>query len=211
MKTIVLATNNRGKILEFEALLSSKGLKDFKVLSLKDCGFDREVEENADSFEGNAYKKAKEVADFTGLTAIADDSGLEVDALNGAPGVYSARYAGEGASSEQLMAKLLSELKGVKAQDRSAHFTSVICAVLPSGKVLSQRGECHGVILESPKGTGGFGYDPLFYYPPAGISFAEMETAEKNKVSHRAVAFDKIIAILGDMDDNEFIPVKNSQ
>lgn len=208
MKTIVLATNNQSKVHEFNAILSANGYGGFKVLSLKDCGFKGEIIEDADTFEGNAYKKAKAVADFTGLTAVADDSGLEVDALNGAPGVYSARYAGEGASADMLIAKLLSELDGVKAGDRTAHFTTVMCAVFPDGKTICKRGECHGVILDKPAGTEGFGYDPVFYYPPLNKTFAQIETAEKNKVSHRAMAFNKLIKALGEVEEKEFLPAK---
>ena len=208
MKTIVLATNNKSKVYEFNSILSANGYGNFKVLSLKDCGFGGDILEDADTFEGNAYKKAKAVADFTGLAAVADDSGLEVDALNGAPGVYSARYAGEGAGADMLIAKLLTELKGVKEADRTAHFTTVMCAVLPNGKTLCERGECHGVILNEPIGTEGFGYDPVFYYPPLNKTFAQIETAEKNKVSHRAIAFNKLIKALGEVEEKDFLPAK---
>ena len=122
-----------------------------------------------------------------------------------------ARISPKQRSSEKLIAKLLSEMIQVKSADRTAHFTTVMCAVLPNGKVLSERGECHGIILDSPKGTGGFGYDPVFYYPPLDKTFAEIETAEKNKVSHRAIAFDKLIKALGAIDEKYFIPKKNNQ
>lgn len=204
MKTIVLATNNASKVKEFNAILSANSDNGFKVLSLSDCDFFGDIEENADTFEGNAYIKAKTVADFTGIATVADDSGLEVDALGGAPGVYSARYAGEGASSEMLIAKLLKEMDGVPERERTARFTTVMCAVLPGGKVLSERGECHGVILNSPKGTGGFGYDPVFYYPPFKKTFAELEAEEKNAVSHRAIAVKKLIESFGTLTDADF-------
>lgn len=204
MKTIVLATNNASKVKELNAILAANGSGDFKVLSLKDCGFEGDIEENADTFEGNAYIKAKTVAEFTGLAVVADDSGLEVDALNGAPGVYSARYAGEGASSEQLIKKLLSEMKDVPIAKRAARFTTVMCAVLPSGKVLTERGECHGAITEMPMGDCGFGYDPVFYYPPANKTFAELSAEEKNGISHRAIAVKKLIKLLGSLEDADF-------
>lgn len=204
MKTVVLATNNPSKVGEFNAILTANKCSDFKVLSLSECGFSGDVEENADTFEGNAYIKAKAVADFTGLATIADDSGLEVDALNGAPGVYSARYAGEGASSKQLIAKLLCEMKDISEGKRSAKFTTVMCAVLPTGKVVYERGECHGTIINEAMGDGGFGYDPVFYYPPFGKTFAEMKPEEKNAISHRAIAVTKLIEKLSALTDNDF-------
>lgn len=208
MRTIVFATNNSSKLKELNEIFTAIGGGEYKLLSLKDCGFSGEIVEDADTFEGNAYIKAKAVADFTGLATIADDSGLEVDALNGAPGVYSARYAGEGASANALIAKLLKELDGVPAADRTAHFTTVMCAVLPGGKTLSEKGRCHGVILEQPIGNGGFGYDPVFYYPAYQKTFAQMDEAEKNSISHRAVAADKLIKALHALSDNDFTAVK---
>ncbi len=204
MKKIVLATNNPSKVKEFNAILASSGCNFLQVISLAECGFTGEVVEDADTFEGNAYKKAKEVADFTGMATVADDSGLEVDALNGAPGVYSARYAGEGASSDMLISKLLGEMKDVADSNRSARFTTVMCAVLPSGKVISKRGECHGVIIREPKGNGGFGYDPVFYYPPFDKTFAELASEEKNAVSHRGIAVKKLIDALSALPETDF-------
>jgi len=206
MKTIVLATNNASKVKELNAILATNSNSGFKVLSLKDCGFNSDIEENADTFEGNAYIKARTVAEFTGLAVVADDSGLEVDALNGAPGVFSARYAGEGATSGQLIEKLLTEMKGVPMGERTARFTTVMCAVLPTGKVLTARGECHGIITETPMGDGGFGYDPVFYYPPANKTFAELTAEEKNGISHRAIAVKKLINTLGSLEDADFEP-----
>ena len=204
MRKIVLATNNASKVKEFNAILSANGYDGYQVLSLKECGFCGDIEENADTFEGNAYIKAKTVAEFTGIATVADDSGLEVDALNGAPGVHSARYAGEGASSEQLIEKLLKEMKGVPFTNRNARFTTVMCAVLPDGKTLYERGECHGVITDAPKGNGGFGYDPVFFYPPFGKTFAELSSEEKNSISHRAIALKRLIKSFGSLKDSYF-------
>ncbi len=204
MKKIVLATNNPSKIKEFNEILVSSGCDFLQVISLAECGFTGEVVEDADTFEGNAYKKAKEVADFTGMATVADDSGLEVDALNGAPGVYSARYAGEGASSDMLISKLLSEMENVSDGERTARFTTVMCAVLPSGKIISERGECSGIIIKEPKGNGGFGYDPVFYYPPFEKTFAELASEEKNEVSHRAIAVKKLIGSLSALPETDF-------
>ncbi len=172
MRRIVFATNNPSKLKELNAIFKDICGDEYTLLSLKDIGFFEEIDEDADSFEGNAYKKAKTIADFCGLPSIADDSGLEVDALGGAPGVYSARYAGEGASSDMLITKLLSNMQGVRGDDRSARFTSVMCAVLPCGKVLYKRGECPGLIIEEKRGSGCFVYYPVFYYLPMDKTFS---------------------------------------
>lgn len=204
MRKIVIATNNKNKLAEFERIFSSEQGSDYRILSLAEVGFDSDIEETADTFEGNAYIKARTVAEFTGLTAVADDSGLEVDALNGAPGVYSARYAGEGASSEQLIAKLLIEMKDVPKAERGARFVSVMCAVFPSGKRVFAKGVCEGEILFTSAGDNGFGYDPVFNYPPYGKTFAEMTGDEKNTISHRALATLNLLAELKAVSNNEF-------
>ena len=206
MRKVVFATNNPAKLKELNAIFRDICGDEYALLSLKDVGFTEDIVEDANTFEGNAYKKAKTVADFCGLAAIADDSGLEVDALNGEPGVYSARYAGEGASSDMLIAKLLANMQSVKGDARSARFTSVMCAVLPNGKVLSRRGECEGFILEEKKGSGGFGYDPVFYHKPLNKTFAEMTEDEKNSVSHRAIASQEIIKVLHTLPEEDFCP-----
>lgn len=207
MKRIVFATNNPSKLKELRDIFTDLCDGEYELLSLSDVGFDREIAEDADSFEGNALIKARTVRDFCGLAAIADDSGLAVDALSGAPGVYSARYAGVGASSDQMTAKLLENMKGVKEADRGARFISVMCAVLPGGKTFSCRGECEGRILEEKKGSGGFGYDPVFFYAPLGKTFAEMTDGEKNAVSHRAAASRGLVKMLSPLDDADFCPV----
>ncbi len=183
ISVIVLATRNTGKVREFRELI-----KDFpvEIKSLSDFGPIPEVEEDGRTFEENAYKKALFTAKVLGLPAIADDSGLEVEALDGAPGVYSARYAGENATDRENATKLLQEMKGVA--NRRAAFTCVLSVAVPSGPALTYEGRCEGIILEEPRGENGFGYDPVFFYPPLGKSFAEIPMAEKNKVSHRGLA-----------------------
>ncbi|MCF6289487.1 MAG: XTP/dITP diphosphatase [Desulfobacterales bacterium] len=180
---IVLATRNAGKVREFQELV-----KDFpvEIKSLRDFGPIPEVEEDGKTFEENAYKKALFTARVLGLPAIADDSGLVVEALDGAPGVYSARYAGENATDRENAAKLLKVMKGVA--NRKAAFACVLSIAVPSGPALTYEGRCEGEILEAPRGENGFGYDPVFFYPPLGKTFAEIPMAEKNKVSHRGLA-----------------------
>jgi XTP/dITP diphosphohydrolase len=194
-KPLVLATRNEGKIREFEGLLAGF---DIKMRGLNDFGPIPEIEEDGDTFEDNAYKKAHLTAKVLGFPAIADDSGLVVEALNGAPGVYSARYAGEGATDFENNRKLLDALEGV--DQRRAAFECVIAIAVARGPALIYKGRCEGEIARSPKGEKGFGYDPLFYYPTLGKTFAEMSSEEKNRVSHRGRAmtefreeFDKVL------------------
>lgn len=182
MSRLLIATNNLGKVKEIKAILG--GFYD-EIVSLKDAGISLEVVEDGDSFEENAIKKAREAADLAGCDALADDSGLCVDALHGAPGIYSARYAGEDATDEQNNEKLLKELKGIK--ERSARFVSVV-ALVSGGQVMTARGEVCGVIADAPSGDGGFGYDPLFFVPELGQTFAEIAADVKNGLSHRARA-----------------------
>ncbi len=189
-RTLIFATRNRGKLVELEALLG--GLGGLELWSLD--GFNvPPIEEDGSTFHENAAKKARVVSQITGLPALADDSGLEVDALGGAPGVWSARYAGEGASDQANNDKLLAALAGVPAAQRTARFRSVVAladeAGSLGGQVLYGEGRCEGVILEAPRGTGGFGYDPLFFAPELGATFAELGLGPKNDLSHRARAF----------------------
>lgn len=192
MIKIVLATNNSHKVSEFKSCFAQKGY-DIEVLTIKEVGFSGEIIEDADSFEGNSYIKAKALCDFTGMIAIADDSGLAVDALNGAPGVYSARYAGEEADDDKNIDKLLSELHKLGDAPRDAKFVCAICVCRPDGEVLHVRGESEGVIIDERKGDGKFGYDPVFLYPPMNKTFAEMDSLEKNSVSHRGRAIEKLL------------------
>lgn len=182
---IVLSSHNKKKITELQALMSEAGFKDVRVLSLSDIGYHDEIVEDGDSFEANAMIKAK-APHKDGLITVADDSGLCVDTLDGAPGIYSARYSGENATDEKNNEKLLLELSD--KENRAAKFVSVIACVLPDGRSFTVRGECNGVILRSPRGENGFGYDPLFYVPVFDKTFAELSSEEKNSISHRGVA-----------------------
>ena len=185
--TIVIATRNKGKTSEIRNLL-----KDFPVniKNLDDFGPIPEVEEDGDTFDENAYKKASFTARILGFPAIADDSGLIVEALGGAPGVYSARYAGENATDEQRRNKLLEEMKG--KTDRRAAFECVISIAVPTGAALTYEARCEGLITTDPSGSNGFGYDPVFYYPSLKKTFAELTMEEKSVVSHRGKALREV-------------------
>ncbi len=185
VEKIVLATRNKGKIAEFSALLA--GL-DIEVLGLDAFDGIGDIEETGDSFEENALIKARAVAAAPGLTAVADDSGISVDHLGGAPGVFSARYAGEHGDSGANNAKLLAELAGVPDGERGAAFVCVMAAVRPDGREMLVRGEWRGRIGHRAEGRTGFGYDPIFFDPEAGKTAAQMEPAEKNSRSHRGKA-----------------------
>ncbi len=179
----VLASHNKKKMAEMRAILSALGVE---VLSQADVGVDIEPEETGTTFEENARIKAEAILQATGLPAIADDSGLVVDALDGAPGVYSARYGGEGLDDTGRWQLLLRNMAGKK--DRTCRFVSVICCAFPDGTCLTTRGECPGVVAEGPRGEGGFGYDPVFWLPEKGRSMAELSPEEKNQISHRGNA-----------------------
>jgi XTP/dITP diphosphohydrolase len=184
MRPLVFATRNRGKLVELRDLLPGIDVRSLDEVDAP------EVVEDADSFTGNAIKKARAVSAATGLPALADDSGLEVDALGGAPGVYSARYAGPGADDACNNAKLLRNLAGV--ENRSARFRAVLALADVAGplgdRVITAEGTCEGIILDAPRGTGGFGYDPLFFAPELGQTFAEAGVGSKRQLSHRARA-----------------------
>ena len=186
---IVLATRNQGKVKEFAEML-----KDFpvEIKSLADFGPIPEAVEDGATFDDNAYKKASFTAKVLGLPAMADDSGLTVEALDGAPGVYSARYAGDKATDSDNIAKLLKEMEG-KA-NRKAAFECVISIAVPSGPALTFEGRCEGEILSTPRGNDGFGYDPVFYCSILGKTFAEASMEEKNRVSHRGKAVAQVAA-----------------
>ena len=186
METIIAASQNRHKITEIEAITGAFG---FRVIGRDDAGLPRdEIEEDGATFEENSFKKASVIMEMSGKPTIADDSGLMVDYLDGAPGVISARFAGEDCDDARNNAKLLSLLEGLPPEERTAKFVSVITLLFPDGRKLVARGECPGHILESPRGTGGFGYDPLFLPDGASHTFAEMGPEEKNAISHRARA-----------------------
>jgi XTP/dITP diphosphohydrolase len=180
---LVIATRNNGKTAEIIDLLNDFPID---IKNLDDFGTIPEVKEDGKTFEENAYKKASFTAKVLGLSALADDSGLMVEALGGAPGIYSARYAGENASDAQRCAKLLREMKTVT--HRKAFFECVISIAVPTGPALTYKANTEGLITEKPAGNNGFGYDPVFYYPPLKKTFAQLSRQEKNRVSHRGKA-----------------------
>jgi len=193
--TLVLATSNPGKTAEIRDMLTGFPIT---IKNLEDFGPIPAVEEDGDTFDDNAYKKASFVSKVLGLPALADDSGLVVEALGGAPGVYSARYAGQNATDDQRCTKLLNEMKG--KTNRKAAFECVISIAVPPGPALTYEARCEGLIAEEPAGENGFGYDPIFYYPPLQKTFAQLTREEKGRVSHRGKAlqelreeFDKVI------------------
>ena len=187
---IAIATNNPNKLREIRAILG--GFFD-EALSLSDLGIDIDIEETGATLTENALIKARTIRDLTGLPALADDSGLMVDALGGAPGVYSARYAGEEHDDKKNNALLLKNLEG---KPRDAKFCSVIALCYPDGRELTAEGSAPGVILEEERGTGGFGYDPLFFSPELGKTFAEATPEQKNSVSHRSRALRAMLELL---------------
>jgi len=193
MRKLVLASRNPGKLKELKALLRPL---DIEVASLQDYPHIPEVAEDGTTFAENAVKKARAVAAATGLLALADDSGLEVDYLNGAPGVFSARFAGAGHDDRANNEKLLRLLEGVPPEKRTARFRCVVAIATPEGKVYTAEGICEGVIATEPRGERGFGYDPLFLVPQLGKTFAELEPSLKNTISHRARALAKAREIL---------------
>ncbi|HID95594.1 MAG TPA: XTP/dITP diphosphatase [Candidatus Latescibacteria bacterium] len=195
---LVLATRNKGKIQEIRDVLADLGIQ---LSSLDDCGSVAELIEKGGTLEENAMHKALTVARQLRLPALADDSGLEVDHLKGGPGVFSSRFAGDGASDEENNEKLLEALKGVPAQKRGAAFRCVMVLAMPDGRFWTAEGRCEGRIAEVPTGTGGFGYDPLFFVPELGKTFAELRPEVKNRISHRAKALIKIRRILGKIHD----------
>lgn len=180
---VVLASKNAHKLQELQDILSAQGVE---VILESAAGVDVEVEETGTTFEENSLLKARAVMEASGLPAIADDSGLCVDALGGAPGVYSARYGGEGLDDVQRYRLLLENMKG--QMPRTARFVSVITCCFPNGDVISARGECPGTIAFAPMGEGGFGYDPVFFVPALKKTFAQLSAEEKNAISHRGKA-----------------------
>lgn len=194
---IVLATHNQHKIQELKAIFERHYSNRHTFVSMKEAGFEGEIDESGKTFEENAKIKAVTVCNKTGLVTFADDSGLEVEALNGRPGVYSSRYGGENTGYGEKIKLLLSELENIPDEKRKAKFVSVFCCAFPDGReCIIARGECEGIIIRKPRGEGTFGYDPVFYYPPFGRTFAELTIEEKNKISHRGLAVEKFIKML---------------
>jgi XTP/dITP diphosphohydrolase len=193
MIKILLATNNRGKLREYRRLLA--GIP-FDIVTPADCDITAEVAETGVTFEENAILKATTMATASSLLALADDSGLEVDALGGAPGPLSRRFAGKNATDADRIAFLLNKLKDAPDKIRTAQFRCVIAIAEPTGRVELCSGSCQGVIISKPVGTNGFGYDPIFYLPELGKTMAQLTIRQKNLISHRARAAEKAKALL---------------
>ena len=193
---VLLATQNKGKVKELQELLAGE---DIEVLSLLDIENWEEVAESGSTFAENAALKARIAAQRTGLVSLADDSGLEVNALHGAPGVYSARYAGEPKDDDRNNEKLLKELEGVPEDQRTARFRCALVVATPTGEEYLTEGVVEGRILTERRGKEGFGYDPLFYLPDFGRTMAQLNVNQKNKISHRAQAFRKAVPILKEL------------
>lgn len=187
LNILVIATKNKNKLREFKEILSGA---DIEVKSLDDFGPIPTAIEDGNTFDENAYKKAIHTAKVLGLPAIADDSGLCVEALNGEPGVFSARYAGDNATDADNIAKLLANLKN--EPNRKASFQCVLSIAVPSGPALTYEGKCDGVIIDTPRGNNGFGYDPIFYFEEFGKTFAELTSEQKHSVSHRGKALAEV-------------------
>jgi XTP/dITP diphosphohydrolase len=198
---ILLATRNPDKVRELAALLGDLGIR---IRTLADFPTAPEVEEDGTTCEANALKKAREIASATGLPSVADDTGLEVDALGGRPGVFAARYAGANATYEDNCRKLLKELAGVPPARRTARFITVAALAMPGGHTRVATGTLVGVIAEVCAGSQGFGYDPLFFVPELGRTLAELSAEEKNRISHRAKAFRSMADILRPLAAGKF-------
>lgn len=192
---LIIASNNKNKVAEMKTILAPFFEE---ILSLREAGIEHETVEDGTSFMENALKKAREIAELSGCCAVADDSGLCVDALDGAPGIYSARFSGEHGDDAANKRKLLEVMQGV--EDRAAHFTCAVAVVWPDGRSVTAEEYFHGVITEEEHGTNGFGYDPLFYVPEFGCTNAEMSAEQKNAVSHRGKALRLLVQKLGEME-----------
>lgn len=191
MKDILIATKNKGKAKDFESIFGPLG---YTVKTLDDVASHLDVEETGSTFEANAILKAEALANELNTIVIADDSGLEVDALNGEPGIYSARYAGEAKSDDANMDKLLANLEGVPAEKRTARFVCAIALAQPGKETVTYRGTCEGVIANERRGEYGFGYDPIFFVPAQNKMMAELTPEQKSAISHRGAAIQKLRA-----------------
>lgn len=183
MKSIILASNNKDKVKEVKEIL-----KGYDIISMKEAGIDVDIEENGTTFEENALIKARAIMKLAGQITMADDSGLEIDYLNKAPGVYSARFMGHDTSYDIKNKALIQKLEGVKGSDRSGRFVCAIAVCFPDGREIVKRGTMEGLIAEEIKGDNGFGYDPIVYLPEYGKTSGELAPEEKNKISHRGKA-----------------------
>ncbi len=190
MKKIIFASNNQGKIREVKDMLADP---DVEVLSMKEAGIDMDIEENGTTFQQNALIKARAVYNVTHELTIADDSGLEIDWMNGEPGVYSARFMGHDTSYDIKNAAILEKMKNVRGADRSARFVCAMAAILPDGREITTRGTMEGVIADRIEGSNGFGYDPILYLPEFGKTSAQLTEDEKNRISHRGKALRELV------------------
>ncbi len=197
---LVLATKNDGKVKEIAEILKPYEVEVVSLNEFTDIG---DIDEDGETFRENAVIKASEVCYRTGLMALADDSGLEVDCLEGLPGIYSARFAGEEKNDAANNEMLLDLLTDVPEEERTARFQCVMAIAMPEGFVYTAEGTCSGIIAKEPRGDGGFGYDPLFYLPEYGKTFAELDQETKNKISHRAQALANVIDLLSDLKKME--------
>ena len=182
---LIIATGNEDKVREIDEILEGTG---FEAISMEQAGFDPDIVEDGTTFEENALKKAMAVHELSGEYVMADDSGLCIDALDGAPGIYSARFCGEDSTYEEKFKKIFEMLADVPEEQRTAQFVCAIAVVRPDGASFTVRGECRGVLHEKPMGENGFGYDPIFYVPEFGMTTAQMEPEVKNSISHRGRA-----------------------
>ena len=196
MRTLLIATANDNKVREIKAKLCQQGLDDIELLDLSTFPEYTPPEENGATFAQNAALKARAAANYSGYAALADDSGLMVAALGGAPGIYSARYAGAGHNDAANNAKLLAELADTPPERRQAAFCCLIALAKPDGQCWLAEGLVEGMILKAPRGKAGFGYDPLFYLPTYGRAMAELTPDEKNRISHRALALEKALPLI---------------
>lgn len=200
MTKIIFATKNKGKIKEINAIMSDMNVE---VISMEEAGINVDVVEDGTTFQENAIKKAREIMEISGLITMADDSGLEIDYLDKAPGVYSARYMGEDTPYDIKNSKILDIMKDVPEEKRTARFVSVIATAIPEGKIITTKGTIEGIIGYEIKGENGFGYDPIFFVPEYGMTTAEMAPEQKNSISHRGKALrlmkDELKKELGDL------------
>lgn len=195
MNTVLIATKNKGKAKEFEALFSPKGIK---VITLLDIENAIDVEETGSTFEENALLKANAISELMNMPVLSDDSGLVIDALDGRPGIFSARYAGPEKDDRANYEKVLNELKGVSKEKRTARFYCAIAFVGPKMDPITVSGTCEGIIADAPDGENGFGYDPIFIVPEKQTTMANLEAEEKNKISHRANALKELEKVLNE-------------
>lgn len=198
MDKIVFATTNEGKVKEIKEILAGFPIE---VVSMKEMNITADIEENGVTFEENSLIKARKVSKLTGLPAMADDSGLEVDYLNGEPGIYSARYLGRDTDYNYKNNYIIEKLKNVKDEERSARFVCVISLVLPDGREFIKKGVMEGRIAYEIKGENGFGYDPVFYLPEYGMTSAELSGEEKNKISHRGKALGAMKELISGLEE----------